>query len=74
MSNTWPNGVRRALDQSEHESWNAGHYPGTRQICSLCESATGRCEDDTISHPETEEPICPECHERFQSVPPANPD
>ncbi len=52
----------RALDQSQHEAWNAGNYPGTRQLCSECDEPTGRCEEDTISHPITEQPICESCY------------
>jgi len=59
--NTWPNGYRHALHQNEHESWNASHYPGTKQLCSNCEAPTGRCEEDTMySH--NGEPLCEECY------------
>jgi len=61
VSGTWPGGYRRAMHQHEHEAWNASHYPGTRQICSMCEQPTGRCEEDTIFHPVTEQPICHDC-------------
>lgn len=59
--NIWPGGYRHAMHQTEHESWNAWNYPGTRQLCSLCDEPTGRCEDDTIWSKD-EQPICSECH------------
>lgn len=46
--NTWPGGHRHAIHQSDHETWNARNYPGTRQICVKCESETGRCEEDSL--------------------------
>ena len=46
--NTWPNGVRRAMTQSEHESWNDRNYPGTLEICCKCDEPTGNCEEDNI--------------------------
>jgi len=58
--NTWPNGKRRAMLQSEHESWNSCHYPGTRQLCSRCEQPTGRCEDDSLYNGD-EGPVCEQC-------------
>jgi hypothetical protein len=58
--NTWPNGARRALHQSEHETWNASHYPGTRQLCVECDEPTGRCEEDQMSN-EDGEPLCGGC-------------
>lgn len=45
---TWPDGHRHAMHQSEHNAWNATHYPGTRQLCSICDEPTGRCEDDSL--------------------------
>ena len=59
-NNTWPDGVRHAISQSEHERWNAGNYPGTRQMCSKCDEPTGRCEDDTLWSAD-EDPLCEEC-------------
>jgi len=46
--NTWPSGYRHAMSQKEHERWNSSHYPGTLQLCSLCDEPTGRCEEDGI--------------------------
>lgn len=59
--NTWPNGHRHAISQSEHEAWNAKHYPGTRQLCEKCGCETGRCEDDSIYSDDGEGPLCVEC-------------
>lgn len=64
MTNSWPGGYRHAIDQGEHEDWNASHWPGTRQLCSLCDEPTGRCEEDSIfasDDTECERPICEEC-------------
>jgi hypothetical protein len=58
--NTWPGGYRHAMYPDEHEAWNATHYPGTRQLCSLCEQPTGRCEEDSIFRGD-EGPLCEEC-------------
>jgi hypothetical protein len=44
--NTWPGGHRHAMDQDEHEKWNASHYPGTKEICCQCDEPTGFCEED----------------------------
>lgn len=62
MENTYPNGIRHAMHQHEHEAWNAKHYPGTLQMCSICDDPTGRCEDDTIYSIEGE-PLCEDCAE-----------
>lgn len=59
--NTWPDGRRHAIHQYEHEAWNAQHYPGTRQMCSLCNEPTGRCEDDAIYREDGSGPLCEEC-------------
>lgn len=61
MSNTWPGGYRHAMHQSEHESWNASHYPGTRQLCCECDEATGRCEEDAI-YVDDIGPLCEACY------------
>lgn len=55
---------RRALTQDEHEAINAREYPGTRQLCSRCEEATGRCEEDSLFYEEEGEPavLCEECY------------
>ena len=59
--NTWPNNKRCRLSQSEHEKWNSHEYPGTRQLCSICDEPTGRCEDDSL-YSESDETICYECY------------
>jgi hypothetical protein len=60
MENTWPDGKRRALTQSEHERWNSFNYPGTRQLCSDCSCATGYCEEDGITDDDGN-PLCDDC-------------
>jgi hypothetical protein len=61
LRNSWPGGYQHAMHQLEHKSWNASHYPGTRQLCSICEQPTGRCEEDSMrSH--SGEPLCEECN------------
>jgi len=62
MNNSWPGGVRKALYQRQHDEWNASHYPGTRQVCTLCDSPTGRCEEDAIYIEDDVGPICEECY------------
>ena len=64
MMNTWPNGNRQAMTQSEHAIWNAQHYPGTRQLCDLCHEPTGRCEDDSLyMDDEPDVLLCESCYE-----------
>lgn len=59
----------------EHEAINAREFPGTRQLCSLCEQPTGRCEEDSIyaDYDEDHElgPICEECRDSFRMNDPA---
>jgi hypothetical protein len=55
----------KAYTQDEHERINAREYPGTRQLCYVCEQPTGRCEDDTITlDDEPYQPLCEECYYR----------
>jgi len=63
VMNTWPNGHRHAMTQTEHENWNARCYPGTLQLCSECDDPTGRCEDDSLYADEDGEigPLCEAC-------------
>jgi hypothetical protein len=61
--NTWPNGIRRAMTQSEHEMWNASNYPGTRQMCDHCGDETGRCEEDSIYISGGIGPVCESCYQ-----------
>lgn len=58
--NTWPKGYRHAMTPSEHEQWNDLHYPGTRQLCCVCEEPTGRCEEDSI-YVDDKGPLCELC-------------
>ena len=60
MTNSWPEGRRHAIDQSEHLAWNARHWPGTRQLCFRCGNETGRCEEDSIDRDGG--PVCEECY------------
>ena len=62
MINSWPGGHRKALHQSEHDSWNSSHYPGTRQLCEICGEPTERCEEDAIYLDDGTGPICPDCY------------
>jgi len=48
-------------DQSTHERINARHYPGTRQLCKLCDEPTGRCEDDSM-YDSDNGPLCETCY------------
>ena len=64
MSNTWPGGHRHAMSQSAHEQWNQDHFPGTRQMCSVCGESTERCEEDMLWHIEGE-PLCEECYAAY---------
>lgn len=65
MKNTWPNNKRQALDQSEHERWNSYNYPGTRQICTICDEPTGRCEEDGYFI--DSDAVCRECYIKKES-------
>jgi hypothetical protein len=60
--NTWPNDVRKAMHQRDHESWNSSRYPGTRQLCCKCEEPTGRCEEDSVYN-EDGLPLCDDCYD-----------
>lgn len=60
-SNSWPDGRRRAMSQSEHERWNASNYPGTRQLCTQCDEPTERCEEDSIYDGDLG-PLCMDCY------------
>lgn len=70
MSNSWPDGYRHAMYQSEHAAWNSRNYPGTRQLCDVCGCPTGRCEDDTLSRENDEDdaPLCEDCWEAEQQA------
>lgn len=60
MNNSWPNGKKLALSQDEHRAWNAGNYPGTRQMCESCLGETERCEEDALFVRDVG-PLCSEC-------------
>lgn len=62
--NTWPKGYRHGLLPSEHDEWNAHNFPGTRQLCIICDQPTGRCEEDSLfSGPDDEMgPLCEDCY------------
>ena len=57
------------MSQDAHERWNARNYPGTLQLCCLCEQPTGRCEEDALYvepaalDDDATGPFCPECYE-----------
>ena len=59
MKNWWEG---KALDQSTHARINAVHYPGTRQLCTLCDEPTGRCEEDEMWI-EDLGPLCESCYD-----------
>lgn len=50
----------KVYSQTEHERINAVSYPGTRQLCSLCNAPTERCEDDSLFYNE-DGPLCIDC-------------
>ena len=58
--NSWPGGKRHAMFPDEHKDWNESHYPGTRQLCSICGEPTGRCEDD-VMRSLNGDPLCEDC-------------
>jgi len=65
-TNTWPNGERRAITQSEHAEWNSSNYPGTLQLCEKCEEPTGRCEEDSIFLDCGDGPLCAGCYHQSE--------
>jgi hypothetical protein len=58
MADWW---TGKALDQDTHARINASNYPGTRQLCIVCDAPTGRCEEDTIDY-EGRSPLCEDCY------------
>lgn len=60
--NSWPEGYKRPLSQSDHKRWNRDHYPGTLQLCSKCGDATDRCEEDAL-FVEDVGPLCEGCYD-----------
>ena len=67
MTNTWPGGDKHSMDQDGHRAWNASHYPGTRQLCEMCDEPTERCEDDSIYVGDVG-PLCEECGDKKRKV------
>lgn len=65
--NTWPGGKRKALSQSEHEEWNSRNYPGTREMCAMCDTPTGNCGEDS-NYDEDGNPLCWECYSGIQGI------
>ena len=53
-----------ARHQHEHEAINALEYPGTRQLCVLCDQLTERCEEAAIHTGSGQGPLCEECYRR----------
>lgn len=66
--NTWPGGTRHAMDQGDHERWNASNFPGTRQLCIVCGCPTGRCEDDLLFTDDGDGPLCEEHWQEVQPI------
>jgi hypothetical protein len=46
--NSWPGGKKTPISQVEHDKYNQCNYPGTLQICCICDAPTGRCEEDAL--------------------------
>ena len=61
-ANSWPGGKRHAMTPDQHEAWNARNYPGTRQLCCLCDQPTGFCEEDGYRDDDVDT-YCEECWE-----------
>jgi hypothetical protein len=57
---------KHRLSQCDHEKFNASHYPGTRQMCSICDKPTERCEDDEIVTIHGD-PVCVDCYEELKN-------
>lgn len=49
--------------QVEHNRINAICYPGTRQLCIMCDSPTDRCEEDSIFTKDGNGPLCTNCYD-----------
>lgn len=62
VNNTWPDGHRRAMYPHEHEAWNSVHWPGTRQLCVICDCETDRCEEDELTIEDGPGPLCEACY------------
>jgi len=59
----------KSISQCEHNRINSAEYPGTRQLCYVCEQPTGRCEEDSLylepefEHQSSLGPLCEGCFE-----------
>lgn len=51
-----------ALSQDTHRQINSRHYPGTRQMCVICDQPTGRTTGEDSMYNGDEGPVCEECH------------
>jgi len=54
---------------SEHAAYNATRYPGTRQLCFLCDEPTERCEEDELYATDDQGyrnigPLCLRCYSK----------
>ena len=67
MINSWPKGYRHAMTQDEHIKWNSANYPGTRQLCSICNEPTDRCEEDSIYLDDETGPLCENCYHEIEN-------
>jgi hypothetical protein len=52
-----------AITQTEHAVINAKEYPGTRQLCIICNQPTERCEEDALYDDNDEGPLCEQCYD-----------
>lgn len=55
-----------ARHQSEHAEINAREYPGTRQLCCVCDEPTERCEEDGIWCEVRQGWLCLVCYDVLQ--------
>ena len=57
----------KALTQNEHRHINAREYPGTRQLCTVCDEPTGRCEEDSLYLDEDDYGsfVCEDCYDKI---------
>lgn len=66
MGNWWEG---KALDQATHARINAQHYPGTRELCCVCDYPTGRAGagEDSLYNDEGDGPYCEDCWEIYRN-------
>ena len=53
-----------ARTQKEHQAINRVEYPGTRQLCAVCNEPTEHCEEDAIYLEDRSGPLCPDCYHK----------